>query len=225
MRYNAHFHNRHSIRLPTYDYTHAGAYFVTICTHSRELLLDHRLIRQIVSDAWRDLARRFPSVRLDQFVVMPNHVHAIIWTTAPAPVRAQHHASLNDNPSPTGAPSWKSPLPPDSVAPLRPAIESPIAPSNHASPLRPAALKRNSLGLIVHAFKSRSAKRINRLRRTPGAPVWQRNYYEHIVRSEEDLHRIRQYIIDNPAKWAKDQDNPANRPTASSNDTNRRGAA
>jgi hypothetical protein len=66
-----------------------------------------------------------------------------------------------------------------------------------------------SLSAIVRTFKSAAAKRINRLRGTSGAPLWQRNYYEHIVRDEDDLYRIREYIRDNPAKWNEDPLNPA----------------
>jgi putative transposase len=61
----------------------------------------------------------------------------------------------------------------------------------------------------VRAFKSAVTKRINAQRGTPGAPVWQRNYYEHIVRGEKSLNRIRQYILDNPLRWAYDRNNPA----------------
>lgn len=66
-----------------------------------------------------------------------------------------------------------------------------------------------SLGVIVRSFKSAVTKRINELRRTPGAPVWQRNYYERIIRNDRELSRIRQYIADNPMKWDLDRDNPA----------------
>jgi REP element-mobilizing transposase RayT len=65
-----------------------------------------------------------------------------------------------------------------------------------------------SLSTIVRSFKSASARQINLLRGTPGAPVWQRNYYEHVVRNEEDLLAIQQYILDNPARWAEDEENP-----------------
>jgi REP element-mobilizing transposase RayT len=67
---------------------------------------------------------------------------------------------------------------------------------------------------VVRAFKSSTTKRINAIRNTNGIPVWQRNYYEHVIRSEDDLMRIRQYIRDNPAKWADDPDNPANIPAS-----------
>ena len=61
---------------------------------------------------------------------------------------------------------------------------------------------------MMAGFKSSATKRINHIRDTPGAPVWQRNYYEHIVRNEDDLHEIREYIVNNPAKWADDKYNP-----------------
>jgi putative transposase len=65
-----------------------------------------------------------------------------------------------------------------------------------------------SIPTIVRAFKSACTKQINELRGTPGAKLWQRNYYEHVIRDEDDLNRIRQYILDNPARWAKDENNP-----------------
>lgn len=65
-----------------------------------------------------------------------------------------------------------------------------------------------SLGAIVRAFKSAVARRINALRGTPGEFVWQRNYYEHIIRNDEALNRIRQYISDNPIRWELDRENP-----------------
>ncbi len=82
---------------------------------------------------------------------------------------------------------------------------------NVGAGLRPAptsAKWRHSLSEIVRAFKAFSSRRINELRNMPGAPVWQRNYYEHIIRNEDDLYDIRQYIIYNPAKWAEDGENP-----------------
>ncbi|RKY87205.1 hypothetical protein DRQ11_06870, partial [candidate division KSB1 bacterium] len=65
-----------------------------------------------------------------------------------------------------------------------------------------------SLGAIVGNFKSVTARRINRIRKTPGTPVWQRNYYEHIGRNETELARIREYIRLNPLKWELDRENP-----------------
>jgi len=70
----------------------------------------------------------------------------------------------------------------------------------------------NSLPTIIRSFKSAVTKRINSLRQTPGARLWQRNYYEHVIRNETDLNDIRQYILDNPVKWDMDEEN-ANRNT------------
>ena len=68
--------------------------------------------------------------------------------------------------------------------------------------------KRHGLPEIVRQFKTFSARRINRRRGTPGQPVWQRNYYEHIIRHEESLNRIRDYILTNPLRWNLDRENP-----------------
>jgi REP element-mobilizing transposase RayT len=67
-----------------------------------------------------------------------------------------------------------------------------------------------TVGEIVRAFKARGTHAINQTRNSPGHPVWQRNYYEHIIRSEEEMNRVREYIMGNPLKWAEDKDNPAN---------------
>jgi putative transposase len=66
------------------------------------------------------------------------------------------------------------------------------------------------LGQIVAYFKYQSSKIINQIRTSPGVPVWQRNYYEHIVCGEAELNRIREYIVNNPERWAEDEENPAN---------------
>ena len=124
---------------------------------------------------------------------MPNHIHGIVWITRANAVGARH----------THGPD---------VVPTRNPLAYPERPTDlvGASPLRTAAASRGSLGAIVGSFKSAATKRINELRNTPGAPVWQRNYYEHIIRDEEDLYRIRQYIRDNPRRWHEDENNPAN---------------
>ncbi len=182
-------HHRRSIRLPAYDYAQAGAYFVTICTHERELLFEDTGLRSVVYNGWSDLKKRFSFVRLDQFVIMPNHIHGIIWIRRPD-VGAQLVANRQHTP-------------------LMEVIDrqNGIRLSDHAAPLHPAVVPR-SLGAIVRSFKAVTAKRINRFRGTPGARQWQRDYYERIIRDEDELTRIRQYIRDNPAKWAEDKNNP-----------------
>lgn len=124
-------------------------------------------------------------------MVMPNHVHGVVSIDGGVPGARHRNASGNheDNHD-----------------------EDRLGGSNavpNASPLRGfIASAPGSLGSVIGSFKSLTARCINRARNTHGSPVWQRNYYEHIIRDEADLLRIREYIRDNPAKWAEDPDNP-----------------
>jgi len=181
-------HHRRSIRLKGYDYTRAGAYFVTICTKDRACLFGDvadgvmRLnqMGHIVRQCWLAIPDHVPPVLLDEFVVMPNHVHGII-VIMPTHIVGARHA--------VGA-THASPL------------------QNHDTPTRPRGPQRQSVGSIVGSFKSAATKRINEQRGTPGAPVWQRDYFEHIIRNDESLNRIREYILNNPLQWALDRENP-----------------
>ena len=88
--------------------------------------------------------------------------------------------------------------------------------ATHASPLRPSSgPPKRSLGAIVGSYKSAVSKRINQSCRTPGVPLWQRSYYDHVIRNDADLNRIRQYIAENPARWHEDHENPARQPPKS----------
>ena len=164
-------HHRRSVRLKGYDYAQAGSYFVTLCTHDRACLfgdvVDGQMrlneYGQVVADSWMWLSDQYPHVELDEWVVMPNHLHGIMVLTGP-----------------------------DGRGGSR------TAPTKNRKPV----------GRLIGAFKTVSTKRLNTLRHTPGLLVWQRNYYEHIVRSEESLDRIRRYIIGNPARWDEDPENP-----------------
>jgi len=84
--------------------------------------------------------------------------------------------------------------------------------ARHASPLRkmPRGPKRGSVGAIVGSFKSAATRRVNTLRKTPGLPLWQRNYYEHIIRGEAEINRAREYVLHNPLKWLEDENHPEN---------------
>jgi REP element-mobilizing transposase RayT len=180
MTYDPKHHHRRSIRLPGYDYTQPGAYFVTICVHDGEPLFGEVVdgimrpnrVGCIVQACWSNLPRHYPHVVLDEFVVMPTHTHKIIVLA--------------------GDPDPAAPAPEDI-----PTGEQPHTPTRHGLPE------------IVRAFKSFSAKRINALRRSTGTPVWQRNYYEHIIRNDHALQAIRKYIRDNPLRWHLDRYNPA----------------
>jgi putative transposase len=183
-------HHRRSIRLKGYDYSLAGAYFVTISTQDRVCVFGDvvagvmRLNEagRMVSTEWDTLLARFPGVDLDAFVVMPNHIHGIIvfatWVSVGAPLVGAQDVASNKTI--------------DDRATTR------VAPT---------------LGDVVGAFKSRVTVEYTRGVKTKGWPafrrrLWQRNFYEHIIRNEASLNHIRQYILDNPARWAFDRDNP-----------------
>ena len=211
MPYNPDLHHRRSIRLPAWDYRERGAYFVTICTHERECLFEDGALRAAIEETWHAILRRSRDVVADEFVAMPNHVHGIIWIARPQPVRAQHPAE----PVTPRVGAQHPPRPVIRLAKDDISHSGPLTARVGAAPLHPAPLPAQrvlprSLGAIVRSFKSNTTRRINNIRRAPGAPVWQRNYYEHVVRDEADLARIRQYIRENPAKWVDDPDNPVN---------------
>lgn len=175
---------RRALRLRDFDYTQAAAYFVTVCTHHRarlfgEITNGKILLHdpgRIVQAAWQALPQHYPHVRLDVFVVMPNHVHGIV-ILAPVDSVGAGLAGAGFKPAPTELPT--------------------IA-------------KRHGLPEIVRAFKTFSARRVNAARTAPGTPLWQRNYYEHVVRDEDELNRIREYIDLNPLQWDLDRENPRN---------------
>jgi REP element-mobilizing transposase RayT len=206
---------RRSIRLPGYDYSQPGYYFITVCTHDRECLFGEvRNAEMVLSEAgravrsvWTNLPNRFPGIDLDEFVVMPNHVHGILVIA-----------------NPSGAPTRPgAPAPPGTSTPpgmsrslVGAGLALPVAPpwpargvgqAGRASPA-PTDGRRMRLGDVVGAFKSLSAVVVNRLLARSGQPLWQRNYFEHVVRGDAELQRIRQYVVDNPAKWAEDRENP-----------------
>jgi putative transposase len=134
---------------------------------------------QVAATCWLEIPRHFPNVTLDEFIVMPDHLHGILAIHEVGDaldVGAQHAAPL----------------------PLR----RHATVSRHAS-VRAAAPRvvPGSLGAIVRSFKSATTRRINDIRRTPGGSVWQRNYYDRIIRDDRELYRARRYIRSNPARW------------------------
>jgi putative transposase len=196
MAYDLQKHQRHSIRLKGYDYTRAGAYFVTICAQGRAEIfgnivngdMDLNPFGHIVQTAWFDLPRHYPHIQLDVFCVMPNHVHGIIILDEP-PVGA----GLK------GKAIWLD----EEMSRKESTLENnKTRPYDHVP-------KRHPLSEIVRAFKSFSARRINGVRKTRGLPVWQRNYYETIIRNENHYNHIRAYILDNPRRRQEDQLHPS----------------
>ncbi|MDP2601261.1 MAG: transposase [Deltaproteobacteria bacterium] len=185
--------HRCSIRLRGYDYAQAGGYFVTIVTKDRVCLFGQMVngkIRltdggRIIQATWNELPNHYPGVECDVFVIMPNHVHGII-------VLVEDDGGVGSNDVGAG------------LKPAQPGLRPTTAPR---AGLKPAPT-RHGLPEIIRGFKTFSARRINDMRKTPGFPIWQRNYYEHIVRCENELTRIREYIANNPLQWDMDRENP-----------------
>jgi REP element-mobilizing transposase RayT len=205
--------DRRSIRLANYDYRECGAYFVTLCTYARDHLFGEVKEGELSPN---DLAALLPRIwartvnngRMPQpcdFVVMPNHVHGTVWLSS---------ASVEGGRDVVGArhPLIRNGIPPKNnmVAGERhPAlvVASPLQHADEAQTFREC--ESGSLGAVVGSFKATAARAINRMRGTPGLPVWQRGYYERVVRADGELGRIRQYIQDNPKRWPDDPNNVA----------------
>jgi len=132
---------------------------------------------RIARTCWLEIPVHFPHVRLDSYVIMPNHAHGVLWIMeTPAGVEAS--------------------------------VEVPVG-AQHAAPLRRArAPAPGSLGTIVRSFKSAVSKGIRESGGAARVAIWQRNYFEHIIRNDDALHRIREYITNNPARWSLDRENP-----------------
>ncbi|MFH1665640.1 MAG: transposase [Candidatus Omnitrophota bacterium] len=174
--------NRKSVRLRNYDYTQEGAYYVTVCVNedvcrgasrsaldifgrieNGEMILNG--MGQIINDSWQWLEKQYKYIKLDEFIVMPNHIHGIVCINNPRMGVIQKEGGSRTAPT----------------------------------------VKLKPLGRLIGAFKTVSTKQINIIRDTPGMRLWQRNYYEHVIRDESDLNRIREYITNNPLRWEEDE--------------------
>ena len=199
-------HRRRSIRLQGYDYSQPGAYFVTICTQNYSYLfgdiVEGEMVLneagQMVQGVWDELPMHYPGIETDAFIIMPNHVHGII-VIQPSDVGP---ASSTVGAGPCACPG-DAPQSSD-MGRLR------VGHPHLGQPQGVAPTTRMSLADVVHRFKTLTTKRYtdgvkhNGWKPFPGR-LWQRNYWEHIVRNEREMHRIREYIINNPAKWESDR--------------------
>jgi len=184
MKFDPEIHHRRSIRLKGYDYTQAGAYFITIVTWQRRHLFgevvhgEMRLnkLGQIARAEWFKTAALRPYVKLfeDEFMVMPNHVHGIIWIEEEAALEwARQRRARTDE--------------------------------NHIEQFgKPVSC---SIPTIVRAYKSAVTYAVNALQGQRGAILWQRNYYEHVIRNEQAYENIYNYILNNPLHWKDDEEN------------------
>jgi len=190
VKYDPDIHHRRSIRRRDFDYSSTGAYFVTICTQGRECLfgsicngvLTLNEAGRMVAEIWTTLSDRFPNIMIDTFTVMPNHFHGIVM--------------LYDR---------------RSESCIRPITMDDHIQGDHKD--RPYGTAADSVGRIVQAFKSLTTNAYIRGVKEahwPSFPgrFWQRNYYERIIRNEEEMATIREYIASNPIKWTEDKENP-----------------
>ena len=184
MEYNPEKHHRRSIRIKNYDYSKNGYYFITICSKDRECIFGNLNVGALLACAqnmielsnagkildkhWNNIPNQFENVILDEYIIMPNHIHGII-------IIDKDRAHDKDRAQASSAPT---------------------------------------IGKIMRSFKSKSAmeylKHIQNNDFNLSRKIWQRNYYEHIIRDDNELEKIREYIVNNPYKWDEDKDNPEN---------------
>ena len=167
---------RRSVRLPSYDYAVDGVYFVTICRRERKLFFEGPAMKAIAEDCWKRIPAHHPGVNIDEWIVMPNHVHGLLAFEG-----QRRGVQLN-------APTVRDLTRRHSVISPRP----------------------GTLPVLVRTYKAAVTTQCRRAGFSDFA--WQRNYYEHIIRDDDDLIRVRQYILDNPLQWELDEYNPARVP-------------
>lgn len=233
MSYNPKLHHRRSIRLKGYDYSKAGSYFITICCNDMvhrfgkvendEMVLNE--FGQIAYDEWINLAERFTNFELDVFQIMPNHMHGIIalnefdsalFPPAPKAIAEQKsvRAGFTPAPSPLINNSEQKHNPEQKNENLQqgenPEPENIIMRNDNGAGagVNPAPTTAPTIGDIVGAYKSLVANAcldIYKSKNETMGKLWQRDYYEHIIRNEKAYQRISDYIINNPAKWKEDK--------------------
>jgi putative transposase len=185
-------YGRRSIRLKGYDYTRDGAYFVTICTEDRAHVFGRVVDGEMHSNAygrevancWLWLAEQYPHVLLDEWIVMPDHIHGIVVITvginSDEPCRGGSRTAQIRTASPAGF------------------VDGPNVGTDRSGSVPP---KRKPLGRLIGAFKTVSTRRVNGLRSTSGVRLWQRNYYERVIRNDKALQATRRYIVNNPSQY------------------------
>lgn len=172
MHLDPRFQGRRSMRLKGYDYSQAGAYFLTMCAARFQPVFGEVVQGEVVLSiqgriariCWLWLGYRYSSLELDQWVLMPNHLHGIVR----------------------------------------------LIECRGGSQTAPTGFEAKPLGGFIGAFKTVSTKWSNDYFGTPGEPLWQRNYYDRIIRDRDELERIRRYILENPQRWELDRYSPLN---------------
>ena len=180
-----------SARLKEWDYSSEGWYYITICTKNREeifgkIINDEMVLNdfgEIILEIWGSLPQHYDNIILDEFVVMPNHIHAIIGINNVVAVAVTVTVTVE-----TG------------LKPVSTTVDT-----NTGSGTGGTTRKKHGISEFIRALKTFSARQINEIRNTKGTPVWQPRFYDRIIRNEEELNRIRQYIKNNPKNWKHDR--------------------
>lgn len=169
---------RKSKRLQEYDYSTAGAYFITMCTKNRATIFGEiadgsmQLSKcgEIAAALWEQIPIHFPMVKIDECVVMPDHFHGILMISNVVAGSLRHDMNeYSESKKGQGDPA-------------------------------------PTIGSIIGYYKFQTTKSINKIRNSEYEKYWQRNYYDRIIRNEKELDRIREYIVNNPLRWAIEKD-------------------
>jgi len=192
-----HKYNRKSLRLPHYDYSREGYYFITIVAQNREHLFGEivdgvmglSVAGLMVEELWHDISHDFKHVKLHEFIIMPNHIHGIIEIEKP----------YDTDIKPVGVPLVGTLANVDNIEIQRAHIGFKRAPTRDAP----------TVGDVIGVFKSKTTNQYIKMVKNKTLPpfnkrIWQRNYYEHVIRDENDYVRIAEYIINNPITWNDD---------------------
>ncbi|MCW5876696.1 MAG: hypothetical protein KIS85_07405 [Anaerolineales bacterium] len=190
--------SRKGIRLPEYDYAQPGAYFVTISSYKKVNIFGtvvHEEVQlndfgEIAQRGWQAIPKHFASVSVDAFIVMPNHIHGILFINEDeASVQRKNYKQGQTSQIRVGA---------QHAAPIDAALDQISVGARHASPLHKSrGASSGSLGAIIGSYKSSVSREVNKLRRATSPPIWQRNYYERVVRNQEELDALRHYVTYN----------------------------
>jgi REP element-mobilizing transposase RayT len=200
--FNPEIHHRQTIRLKGYDYGSAGLYFITLCTHNRAMLFGHiengqmvlNAAGQIANQCWFEIPNHYPNIVLHEFVVMPNHIHGIIQI-----VGAKYFSPNNEPEQILDHYIGANDFSPNEIG------INDVSPNNtgakDVSPLRRGPS--GTIGAVVRGYKIGVTKWMRQ--HTDIQTIWQRNYWEHIIRDENSFQTISCYIKNNPAKWENDK--------------------
>lgn len=207
-RYNPQKHHRQSIRLQGYDYSREGLYFITLCCQDRAHLFGEIVDGEmILNDAglqaqkcWQDIPNHFPNAVLHEYIIMPNHIHGIIEFVGANQYSPNNNSPNNGSPNQTFSDNGNDVENNDKAKNLEL-----VNGTKNFSPLPNATWRSPSktIGSVIRGFKIGVTKWMRN--NTTVVNVWQRNYYDHIIRNEQDYERISEYIKNNPILWKEDR--------------------